>query len=376
MNKLKLYKKLTALLLTGSTFVVSMQGCSSEVKENISIEVSHDETSIEKEEKKVIEIIYKNDYDLDYYADKYDTTKYEIVKSNNIHNTHLIGLGQKLYITPGDNYVESFGTWIENRFEHKLSMNGYVKGINLTVEQSGIDLKKVLRNNDIGFVMIESNDFWNRTKENELEYNYGNTYNDEFYNYANTLSENSVPFGVYFSPTLTDITTTKQEINIVCNLLEGLSSQGIKCDMPICIKITDEIIYDLASRIKSGHKTTMSLFRYMVQAFQARGYCIMLNSNTDILKKDELAVIAGHNNIDLWLIDDNEKSQNISDDPTESFANNSLFTIKQYTKGKVEGYDGLIDISITTKNYPKIIRMSELNEAESYPVIESANNIK
>ena len=320
-------------------------------------------------EYETIEHVVKNGENLTKIALMYDVPIQEIVEDNDLSDPNKIEIDQVLIIKKPNYHVENTPTPIptveENRvivepteaikpltnvtyedpfgWNAKLASQGYVNGIDISKHQSDMDLDKVLKTNDIDFVMLRVAYFF---KEND-------PMDHEFEKFARICHSNGVPFGIYYWPTCESIDKSQKEVEIIINKLNALRSEGIYLDMPVCLDIERENGGKVVANLERKNPTTLAVLQYTINALQAEGYYVQIYSNNEV--STSLANTYHDLNVDMWVA---RYSSEKIDYPYFS-------TMRQYTQtGRLNNYSRGVDLDKCYYNLPRIIRTNGLNHYE------------
>lgn len=343
----------------------------------------------EESDIEIKQIIVKDGDTLTSIAERYNTTVEEIVEENNIENENIIYPGivlnirvnsktdeivpenvenideeEQIMIYP-ENSQETLSiekdqseTDIENNpvdWAKELDEKGYVKGIDISYHQEAMDLDKVLKENDINFVMLRMAYFWNYDNVDEV-----------FYEQAQICKQNNVPLGIYYWPTFKNVETSEKELNTILSALDEIrEKEGIYLDMPICldIELQKDGGGDLVNRIMNNDTETLEAIQYTISRLEEEGYYTMIycSDNVSQLLGQKLQNFG----LDVWVSKYyTNQSIDFSDDNAVVQARKykGVSTMRQYTqKGRVVGYNGDIDIDLCYYNLPQIIEDNNLN---------------
>lgn len=357
--------------LTGATLAGSIIGLlyliykkGDEVKE--ADKKSESEATVEYKE-----ITIKQGETLSQIAEEYHTTVSELLKLNPYlcNNENMIYAGDNLLV-PVTKEEESLDYKTELAdWEEKIEKNGYVKGIDISqAGQKGIDLDTVLKKNDIDFVMIRMSYFISHSKcDGNKDY-----IDDDFEKYAKACAENNVPFGIYYWPTFTNVENTKKELDIILGKIKELEAKNIHMQLPICfdIELKKDGGSDLIDRIAANDENTLNSIAFAINYLQERGYypCVYTGNNA-LQNVPGFAEFIQSLNIEAWLARyATSKEMKITDEPNLDIKPNydGDYAIRQYSEsGKVEGYNGYVDLNVCYVNLPKIIRDLGFNHLET-----------
>lgn len=208
-----------------------------------------------------------------------------------------------------------------------------LKGIDVSKHQGDIDWKKV-KASGIQFAIIR------------ISYGTGNVDIKAIQNIQGCI-DNNIPFGVYTYSYALNIAQAEQEANLVLKTLEPYKD---KISYPVIIDMEDADGY----KAKNGMPSKTMLTDICItecEMFEKAGYYAMIYANLDWFKNkletDRL------DRFDKWLAQ-------WSSAPTFT----KPFGIWQYTSsGSVAGINGRVDMNISYKDYPNIIK-GMTNEVE------------
>lgn len=313
-------------------------------------------TAIVQQQQTEVTVIVEQGNTLSELAEEYYTTIEEISKLNHIENPDEIQVGQILRIQPGEKYFEQSNSSICEKWDEKISDKGYVKGIDVSKHQyrGGLNLKKVIKQNDIDFVIIRSNYFWS-----------DRNYDEGFDKFAQAAHDSNVAIGIYFWPTLKDIQSTKEELDVVCAKLDEVKSKGIYCTMPIFldIELEQDGGGDLTDRIKSGDKETEKCFKFAIDYLRDKGYDVRVYANKNVCKNYGVEELAKKYDVKIWLsryLVGNPLTDQ-SAEPTERYMGIPCDIIQYSQNGAVKGYKSPLDLDVCYENIPKDIIKNGLN---------------
>lgn len=358
---IRLGKRAVMIFLTCTLALSTMTACSVD-----SMEISERPSIVVKVSGR--DTLYK-------IASEYDADMYEIIEINDLDNPNLISVGQKLVIYPGEEYWEDNvkptakpEKSCEERWELGLQNRGYVNGINISEKQVNMDLENVLEYNDINFVMIKMNDFWQRETTTN-GYDYSTTHDIKCSDFVEICNKKEVPFGVWFSPTLTDLDSTKQELDIVFSKLDNMVERGMICQMPICLNIGLNN-RDLPERIKANDPKTLECFQYLADKFQEKNYCLMIYTSDYAASNYKLGDLANKFGVDLWLEQSYYDGQYLGESPNLWMDTDNEHTIREYSNGSILCYQERVKLNLAYKNFPEMIKANGLNGFEKSLVLE------
>lgn len=345
----------------------------------------------------LIEVVVKEGDTLTEIAEKNDTTIDCILLANEIENPNVIEVDQVLLVPRGLKYIspESIeilkkllnfcGKIIEEtsekynidsyhnennyaignvnlgQWDRKLASQGYVKGIDIsnwqTKNEPNFNLQTILENNDIDFIMLRSYVF---LADREID--------SKFDEYCQIAKDNGVAIGTYFWPTLKNVETTIEEVDILIEKLKENEEKGISYTMPIFIDIEtmENGGGNVTTRLRDNDPDTIASFNYLVDYIREQGYEVMLYVNKEVGEKYGLFKLAEEKKLKIWYAGGHCYNSNISINGNFSdyisAAPVSSCVGRQITQyGKVEGYDGPIDINAWLVNTPKELYESGYN---------------
>lgn len=211
------------------------------------------------------------------------------------------------------------------------------KGIDISHHQGNIDFDKLKGN--IDFAMVRTS--------------YGAFYEDRKYkqNIAG-LERIGVPYGLYHFSYATSIEGAKKEAEGFLNLIKNY-----KPTYPVVIDVEYS---DRTANVRGD--TLVDIASTFCKMVEDKGYYVMIYANLDYLNNklnsSEL------NKYDKWLAQWSSK-------PTY----NKPFGIWQYSsKGSMPGISGNVDLNISYKDYPAIIKEKRLNNYDGKVTEENGGN--
>lgn len=200
------------------------------------------------------------------------------------------------------------------------------KGIDVSRYQSTIDWKKV-KADGVQFAMLRCGTGYNGgSKDTKFEQNYKNA------------REQGIFLGAYYYTYAKTVERAKKDADLVIEWLKGK-----KFEYPIVFDIEDKTQANL------GKAKISAIIKAFCEKVEKAGYYVMVYANKDWLENriDEDV----KTKYDTWLAQWTEK-------PTYK----GNYGIWQYTsKGKVNGISGNVDMDISYKNYPAIMKANGLN---------------
>ena len=200
------------------------------------------------------------------------------------------------------------------------------KGIDVSKWQGDIDWAKV-KANDIQFAMLRcGTGAKGGSKDKFFEQNY------------KQARENDIFLGAYYYTYATTVDQAKRDAD---NVLEWI--KGKKFEYPIVFDIED------STQANLGKAKISAIIKAFCEKVEKAGYYVMVYANKDWLENriDEDV----KTKYDIWLAQWTDK-------PTYK----GNYGIWQYTsKGKVNGISGNVDMDISYKNYPAIMKANGLN---------------
>lgn len=201
------------------------------------------------------------------------------------------------------------------------------KGIDVSKWNGEIDWKKV-KDSGIEFAMIREG--YGRNDPNQVDKNFHT-------NIKNAL-DSGIHCGVYHYSYAVDVQDAINEANFC---LENI--KGYNLEYPVAFDIEDKSMEKLSKRMLTD------ICKAFCDTIEKHGYYVLIYTNVNWLDnylfKDELL-----SKYDLWLADWNK------DKPLYSCG------LWQFSnKGCVYGINGDVDMNLSYKNYPKIIKNKGLN---------------
>lgn len=366
----KMSKNQKRLFLIGmcATMAPTTIGCmSSEAKDNNGANLTYSDNTLGDGDDDISQlyiVTVKEADTLGEIAIEYNTTIEKIVELNNILDPNVIQVGQTLKVY--GHKTEKIYDVNNNSFANKIGSQGYAKGIDISaVGQSRMDLNAVLNQNDIDFVMVRLGYFISQSK---MDVN-GDGVDDLFDKYAEACAKNDVPMGVYFWPSLENINSAVTETRTVLNKLEDLKNRyGLRLEMPVCLDL--ELEKDgggkVVERLAKADKDAIVALQYMIETLEASGYYVMIYTGNHCLgSSTEYRQLIESLDVDTWIPRYlTANVVNFSDVPNVSNELNysGSTSIKQYTQtGRVNGYNGNVDLDVCYLDFPKIIKSRGLN---------------
>ena len=369
-NKLNKKQKRLLLALALSTSAIGCMGCGDkDINNNYNNESNIDTGKLDELAKKYgfhpeqVEVISPKAGDtLTSIANEYGMSLNEIIEINGIENPN--------FITPDMNIIVLVKykrtSYNSDDFTEKIKNQGYTKGIDISaVGQENIDLKKVLENNDIDFVIARMSYFIKQSKHDSDR----DGIDDVFDKYAKACAEANVPMGVYFWPSIVDVPSAKREVDIITAKLDEIKEKyGLYLELPVCIDI--ETYEDgggyVIDRLCNGDKDSLDALQYVINTLEERGYFVMVYTGNNCLKDNpKYRAIIESLDVDTWI-------PRYSSSNAVSFSNkpnvygeldySGSTSIRQYTQsGKVNGFNGNVDLNVCYTDFPKIIKNNGLN---------------
>lgn len=369
-NKLNKKQKKLLLALALSTSAIGCMGCGDkDINNNYNNESNIDTGKLDELAKKYgfhpeqVEVISPKAGDtLTSIANEYGMSLNEIIEINVIENPN--------FITPDMNIIVLVKykrtSYNSDDFTEKIKNQGYTKGIDISaVGQENIDLKKVLENNDIDFVIARMSYFIKQSKHDSDR----DGIDDVFDKYAKACAEANVPMGVYFWPSIVDVPSAKREVDIITSKLDEIKEKyGLYLELPVCIDI--ETYEDgggyVIDRLCNGDKDSLDALQYVINTLEERGYFVMVYTGNNCLKDNpKYRAIIESLDVDTWI-------PRYSSSNAVSFSNkpnvygeldySGSTSIRQYTQsGKVNGFNGNVDLNVCYTDFPKIIKNNGLN---------------
>lgn len=204
------------------------------------------------------------------------------------------------------------------------------KGIDVSTWQNNIDWNQV-KESGIEFAMIREG--YGKSGPNQID--------DCFRRNAEEAQKNGIPFGVYHYSYAQSVNDAVNEANFC---LSNINKYQLK--YPVAFDVEDSSMQHLWKR------TLTDIYKAFCEQIEQAGYYAMIYCNVNWLEnylyKDELLP-----KYDLWL------AQWEVDSPKYECG------IWQYTSsGNVSGISGNVDLNISYKDYPSIIKANGLNRFE------------
>lgn len=309
-------------------------------------------------------IIVKEGDTLTDIASEHGMTVDEIVEINAIENPDFITPGMTLIVLANKT---SFRTEYDSaNFTDKIENQGYTKGIDISsVGQKNIDLEKVLYENNIDFVIARMAYFISQSTQDANR----DGIDDAFDSYAEACAKTNTPMGVYFWPSVVDVESAKKEVDIITNKLEEIKEKyGLCLELPLCLDI--ELATDgggkVVERLASGDQDSIDALEYMVNTLEEKGYFVMIYTGNNCLRSNaNYRKVIEALDVDTWIprYSDNS-SVHFSNEPEvlEELSYDGKTSIRQYSKnGRVNGYNGEVDLNVCYTDFPKIIKENGLN---------------
>lgn len=212
------------------------------------------------------------------------------------------------------------------------------KGIDISHHQGDIDFEKLKGN--IDFAMVRTS--------------YGSFYEDKKYKQnINGLEKINVPYGLYHFSYATDVETAKKEASSFINLIKNYNPT-----YPVVIDI------EYSDRTADVRKDTLvDIADTFCKMVEEAGYYVMIYANLDYFNNKLNSSVL--DKYDKWLAQWTSK-------PTY----NKPFGIWQYSsKGSVPGISGNVDLNISYKDYPLIIKGNGTSGNIKEPVKENNKEI-
>lgn len=201
------------------------------------------------------------------------------------------------------------------------------KGIDVSTWQNNIDWSKV-KESGVEFAIIREG--YGKNDPNQID--------DCFHINAEEAQKNGIPFGVYHYSYAQSVNDAANEANFCLSNINKY-----KLEYPVVLDIEDSSMQHL------GKRTITDICKAFCEQIEQAGYYAMIYCNVNWLEnylyKDELLT-----RYDLWL------AHWKVDSPKYECG------IWQYSdSGKVSGISGNVDMNISYKDYPSIIKSKELN---------------
>ena len=200
------------------------------------------------------------------------------------------------------------------------------KGIDISKWNSTVDFQAV-KNDGTDFVIIRSS--YGKKDPKQVD--------KLFHRNIQEAQKVGLPVGVYHYSYADSVSDAKAEAEFC---LENI--QGYKLEYPICFDIEDRTQLALSNRQRTD------IVKTFCNTIESAGYYAMLYTNlnwwNNYLNKDELR------KYDLWLAQWNVSAPSVN------------CGIWQYSdKGTVDGISGNVDLNISYKDYPTIMKAKGLN---------------
>lgn len=202
------------------------------------------------------------------------------------------------------------------------------RGIDISHHQGNIDFDKLKGN--IDFAMVRTS--------------YGAFYEDKKYkqNIAG-LERIGVPYGLYHFSYATSVDSAKKEADGFINIIKKYNP-------------TYPVVIDIESSSRTSNlrqDTLVDIADTICKKIEDAGYYVMIYANLDYLnnKLNDSKL----DRYDKWLAEWKSKP-----------SYNKPFGIWQYSsKGSIPGINGNVDLNVSYKDYPSIIRSNKLNNNDS-----------
>lgn len=304
-----------------------------------------------------IELKIEEGMTLSKIASDYQTNVDLLCDINNIDNPDFISVGTVIKVPKPQYLYDDYSSAVSWN-----DLNGqsdkYVKGIDISFAQDNMDLNNVLKLNNIDFVIARSAYFWK----------YNDTDAERFKNTAITCMNNNVHLGTYFWPTCRSIEETEEQLGVICNMLDELrTNDGVYLTMPVCldIELKRDGGGDLVDRILKKDEETLKCLKYMIDMLEKEYYTSIYCSEKVANKIGAILQEYGID-VDFWISKyyyaNTAVNFNSDDNIIQEHSYNGVSSIRQYAQtGKVNGYDGYVDLDACYKNIPAIIIENELN---------------
>lgn len=209
------------------------------------------------------------------------------------------------------------------------------KGIDVSIWNGKIDWKRV-KESGIKFAMIRSSygdgssDFINNGIDEKFGYNY------------NEAGKVGIPRGVYHYSYATSVTEAKREAEF---FLSRIANK--KFEYPVILDIED----DKVQGHLRGERLT-EIARTFMEIIEGKGYYVGIYSSRYWF--DKFLIMEKLSDYDVWLAE-----------WTNSPGYNGNYGIWQYSStGNIDGIEGYVDMNISYRDYPQIIRDAGLNGFE------------
>lgn len=158
-------------------------------------------------------------------------------------------------------------------------------------------------------------------------------------NYRNAKAA-GLDVGVYYYTYATSKAMADAELSLLADALRGKT-----LEMPVAVDVEDNKFRVL------GKQALTDLTAYALKKVEDMGFYAQLYTYTSFAKTRLYMGGAALSPYDVWLADYTGKA------PAVTFAYN---THQHTSKGSVPGISGNVDLNVTTRNYPKIIRKKGL----------------
>lgn len=158
-------------------------------------------------------------------------------------------------------------------------------------------------------------------------------------NYRNAKAA-GLAVGVYYYTYATSEAMADAELSLLADALRGKT-----LEMPVAVDVEDNKFRVL------GKRALTDLTAYALKKVEGMGFYAQLYTYTSFAKTRLYMGGVALSPYDVWLADYTGKT------PAVTFAYN---THQHTSKGSVPGISGDVDLNVTTRNYPKIIRKKGL----------------
>lgn len=198
------------------------------------------------------------------------------------------------------------------------------KGIDVSVWNGTIDWKKV-KTAGIQFAMLRGG-YGTNGKDSKFEQNYKNA------------KAAGIPIGVYHYSYAKTAKAAEQEAKLCLSYIKGK-----QLEYPVAFDIED------GSQRNLGKATITAITKAFCETVEKAGYYVAIYSNLDWLRNR--LNISELSRYDIWLAQWASKPTYRGNFGMWQYANN----------GKVNGISGNVDMNISYKDYPRIIKSAGLN---------------
>ena len=199
-----------------------------------------------------------------------------------------------------------------------------LKGIDISKWQGDIDLKTIKEKNDIDFVIIRGG--------------YAQTIDPKAVRNMDLCESLGIPFGVYWYSYATSKESALKEAQACEKAISGR-------------KLLFPIFYDVEDKTLPNGSKLRDNVKMFCDYFEARGYYIGVYASKSWFEDANRLKHADIDKYDKWVAQ-----------WAKECTYSGAFGIWQYSdKGRLNGYDGNLDMNEAYRNYPEIIRKKGLN---------------